>query len=192
MKKIILCFLVFIIFSSKAFAEKVDYETIYSNLPVIDLYYEQNEDPNEQEDYAQYFNSPYPLIRTSFPLSCKTVKLKQGYYLLTIRSKDGFDFVMFKQNGKIAALIPVYEKRLMTQEETQRLFPPPPKSKHPVLSLPWKGFKAGVKKTLGKYQKPPELPKFALDADIVGGGKYFEILFYKEKYLYKMLFKIER
>lgn len=204
MKKIILFFLLFIIFSGKALAESVDYDAIFGNLPIVDIYYEQNEDPDEQADYLQYFNSPYPLIRTSFPLSCKTVKLKQGYYLLTPRSKDGFEFIMFKQNGKIVGLVPVYEKRPMTPAEISKVFPKPPKKKHSVWSLPWRGFKYTVKRMFGKYKKPPELPGVALDADIVGGGKYFEIVLYKEyikKYLKeeykeyyasKMLFKIER
>jgi len=191
MKKIILFFLLFIIFSGRAFAGSVDYETILNNLPTIDIYYEQKEDPDEQADYIQYFNSPYPLIRTSFPLSCKSIKIKPGYYLLTPRSKDGFEFIMFKQNGKIAGLVPVYEKRLMTPEETQRLFPPPPKPKTTIWSLPWRSTKAVTKKKLGKYKKPPELPHVALEADIVG-GKYFEIILYRENHLYKMLFKIEK
>jgi len=208
MKKIILFFLLFIIFSGRALAGSVDYDEIYNNIPTIDIYYDQNEDPDEQTDYMQYFNSPYPLIRTAFPLSCKSIKFKQGYYLLTPKSKDGFNFMMFKQTGKIIGLVPVYEKRLMTPEERQRIFPPPPKKKHSVWSLPWRGFKFTVKKMFGNYKKPPELPRVALDADIVGGGKYFEIIFYKEYlkgyvkenskeiykecYVYKMLFKIER
>ncbi|MDD3014331.1 MAG: hypothetical protein PHC34_11570, partial [Candidatus Gastranaerophilales bacterium] len=74
----------------------------------------------------------------------------------------------------------------------QKMFPPPPKQKHSIFSLPWRGVKLAFKKMFGKYKKPPELPKVALNADIVGGDKYFEIIFYKEQYVYKMLFKIER
>lgn len=192
MKKILLILIAFIIFAGKVAAQTVDYDAIYNNLPIIDLVYEQNEDPDEQADTLQFFQSPYPLIRTVFPLSCKKIKLKLGYYLLTPRTRDGFDFVMFKQNGKIVGLVPVFEKRPLTEEEKLRLFPPPPKPKTTIWSLPWRGFKAGMKKMFGRYEKPPEMPKYVLDANIVGNGRYFEMYFYSEQYFFKMLFKIDR
>jgi len=192
MKKIILILILLILPYSKVFAQEANYDEIFNNLPVLDIVYDQNEDPDEQADSIKYFQSPYPLIRTAFPLSCKSAKFKPGYYLLTPRTRDGYDFIMFKQFGKIAGLVPVYEKRPLTPEESLRLFPPPPKPKTTIWSLPLRAFKVCVKKAFGKQKKPPEPPKYALDANITDENKYFEIILYSEQYAYKILFKIER
>jgi len=169
----------------------MDYDLIYDNLPVINVKYYVNEDPDEINDYRKYI-TPYPLLRTSLVLKCKNQKIRPGYYLLTPKNEKGLDFVMFKQQGKIIALIPVYEKSLIVPQLTYKK---PPAPKVSMVAFPFvklKKITKGTLKTIFKpVLKPPDLPETKMKASYVNGGKYFEIWLYVDKYLYKMLLKVE-
>ena len=191
MKKIVfLLFAINLLLIHPAYTQEVaEYDKIYESSPILDFYYEQNEDPDEITDHQEHIRSPYPLIRTSSPLSTKSSKIIPGYYLLTPRNKDGYDFVMFKQKGRITALVPVFEKKLINPLE---VYPQPIKRKVPLVKKPFAAMQNGLKFVFKPYIKPPELPKYLLNSDYVAGGKYFEIHLYKDEYLYKMLFKVDR
>jgi len=187
MKKLFFILLMTVLFSSRAYAaEYTDFDRAYANLPVFDFFYEDNQDPDENQDYADYLGSPYPLVRISVPLECKKTKIIPGYYLITIRNRSGIDFAMFKQNGKIAGLVPVYEKQAINPE-TYYPKPTAPKSKT-------KKFFGGIKNTLAKpfkpHMKPPPPARYDVKTKIIGKGVYFELDYYREEYLYKMLFRI--
>jgi hypothetical protein len=191
MKKSLFLFVIlsFIVFSVPAnAAENTNYESIYNNLPVLDFYYDHNEDPDEQLDYHDFIKSPYPLIRISAKLSCKEVKLLPGYYLMAVRNRSNYDFVMFKQNGKIVTMVPVYEKQLVNPETVY----PKPKVKKSLLKKTGSGIKRIVAAPFKPYRKPPEPPRYAVTSSLVDGGKYFEIWLYQEQYLYKILFKVDK
>ncbi|MCK7485186.1 MAG: hypothetical protein MZU97_06245 [Bacillus subtilis] len=86
MKRFLLIVILFAIYaflplSSNAKSE-INYDEVYNRLPAINIFYENNEDPDELSDYERYVKSPYPLLRTSLILTCKNAKLTQGYYLL--------------------------------------------------------------------------------------------------------------
>ena len=172
------------------------YDQIFNNLPIIDISYENNEDPLEDAEYNIYFiKSPYPLVRISSILRTRDKTIPPGYYLLTPRTQNGLSFVLFKENGKVFAIVPVYEKEKI---DPLKVYPQPVKSKpkHPILGWPFRAVKAVCakifNKTIGKHEKPPEPPKYDLKSKTVDGGKYFEMDLYFEDYLYKLLLKVEK
>jgi hypothetical protein len=164
-------------------------DEIYDKLLALDIYYEHNEDPLELEDYTEYVQSPYPLIRTSVTLTSQKTKIPPGYYLLTPRTKGAYEFITFKQNGKITALVPIYEKTLI---DPKVIYEEAPKPKPRLITWPFRMIKKGFIKLFGKYKRPLKPPKYIIESEFKDGGKYFEIRFYLEQYLYKMLFKVEK
>lgn len=89
--------------------EKETYEEIYEKLEPADFEYMFGIDPYQAEDYTKYMYSPYPLFRVGVPFIFKNTEIKPGYYILTPRKKDGRTFVLFKEQGRVKYLIPVYE-----------------------------------------------------------------------------------
>ncbi len=170
-------------------AKATQSDDIYNNITAIDIYYEHSEDPSESQDYIEYVQSPYPLIRTSVSLTSQKTKIPPGYYLLTPRVKGAYEFITFKQNGKITALVPVYEKSLV---DPKVIYEEAPKPKPHWITWPYRILKAGFVKLFGKYKRPLKPPRFIIESEFKDGGKYFEIRFYLEQYLYKMLFKVEK
>jgi hypothetical protein len=179
-------FLFFAINSAVSANESYDrYNEIYYNLPHLEIHYKNNEDPDEFNDYLEYYTSPYPLIRISDDLYCKKTKILHGYYLLTPRNKDGHDVVLFKQNGKIAAIVPVFEKNMI---DPLTVYKEPPKPKTPLWKKPFKWMKKSLAKVFGRYKKPPKLPRNAIEAFSISKD-YYEIDLYVEEHVYKMLFR---
>jgi hypothetical protein len=158
----------------------VDYDAIYNNLIIPNFTYDDNEDPDQITDYAYFVKSPYPLIRLSLPLNCKGVKLAPGYYLMTPKNRDGYDFVMFKQNGKITALIPIYQKQVID-----------PNTVYPVVKTK-KSIAEKIAGFINRKREMPVAPRYAINGELVDVGKYFDLQLYQEQYLYKMLFKVEK
>ena len=91
-------------------AQEVDYEQIYRDLPVPEHKYVHNIDPGEYYDMKDTSWSPYPLFRLTGPLFFKTITIEPGYYLLTPREHEGKWYMLFKVQGKIKYIIPVYER----------------------------------------------------------------------------------
>lgn len=171
----------------QAFAQQygsVNYDELYNNQPVLSFKYDENEDPQEITDYEKRVKSPYPLLRVSIPLQNRKITVKPGYYLLTPRDKDGYDFVMFKQNGKIVHEIPVYQKEKIDPEV---IYPKPPKQKHPIYTWPLLALQNTVK-WIYRDKLPPPPPRYIVKTSLTPGHKYFEIYYYHEEYLYKMIF----
>ena len=168
-------------------AQPADYDQIYNNLPVVDFHYDHNEDPDELMDYSQFVVSPYPLVRISDSLVSKTIKLKPGYYLLSPKSREGYDFIMFKQKGRIVGMIPVFDKQIV---DPKLIFPTPPKPKVGFWKGMVNGVKAGFHRLFGKYENPPKMPRCKLSTNYVNGGKYLEFTLIREENLYKILLKV--
>lgn len=90
-----------------------DYFRIYEELQPADFSYIFGIDPYQNEDYVRYKLSPYPLLRTGVDFRFKDIVIPNGYYLLTPRRQNDRDYVLFKQNGKVVFIIPVYKKELV-------------------------------------------------------------------------------
>ena len=91
-------------------AKEVDYEQIYRDLPVPEHKYVHDIDPGEYYDMKDTSWSPYPLFRLTGPLFFKTITIEPGYYLLTPREHEGKWYMLFKVQGKIKYIIPVFER----------------------------------------------------------------------------------
>ena len=172
--------------------KEVNYNLIYKDTPILDFMYEIKLDPEEPEDYKDYSISPYILIRLPVKLRNKNIVLTPGYYLVKPEREDGFNFVIFKQKGRVIGAVPVYRK---TWVNSEIIFPEPPKPKTKWYVKPFsalgKVIKWPFKKVLKKHKKPLKPPRAKMDFEVVGNGEYYDMLLYVENSLYKMLFKLE-
>ncbi len=109
MRKLLIT-LFFIIFALSANAKEVDYEQIYRDLAVPEHKYVHDMDPGEFYDIKDTSWSPYPLFRLTGPLFFKTITIEPGYYLLTPREHEGQWYMLFKVQGKIKYIIPIYDR----------------------------------------------------------------------------------
>ena len=87
-----------------------DYTQIYNNLEVPTFSYLHDIDPDQYYDMKDTAWSVYPLFRLNSPLYFKNITIEPGYYLLTPREHNGEWFMLFKQNGVVKHIIPVYER----------------------------------------------------------------------------------
>ena len=87
-----------------------DYAEIYKNLEPAKHSYMHNIDPDQYYDMKDATWAPYPLLRLNSYIYFKDRAIEPGYYLLTPREHKGKWFLLFKQNGKVAHIIPVYER----------------------------------------------------------------------------------
>ena len=87
-----------------------DYTQIYNDLEVPTFSYLHDIDPDQYYDIKDTAWSVYPLFRLNSPLYFKNITIEPGYYLLTPREHNGEWFMLFKQNGVVKHIIPVYER----------------------------------------------------------------------------------
>lgn len=87
-----------------------DYAQIYNDLDVPTFSYLHDIDPDQYYDMKDTSWSVYPLFRLNSPLYFKNITIEPGYYLLTPREHNGDWFMLFKQNGAVKHIIPVYER----------------------------------------------------------------------------------
>ncbi|HSA07413.1 MAG TPA: hypothetical protein P5556_09565 [Candidatus Gastranaerophilales bacterium] len=192
-KLILLCFVSgFLCPVSCSGQENLDYNRLYEDMPILDFMYEAGFDPEESEDYEKYFISPYVLIRLPVVLKNKKTVLLPGYYLVKPEKKDGYNFAVFKQNGRIKGIIPVYKKYIVNPAE---IFPEPEKPKHKFYIKPFVYAGNVIKWPFSKIFKkrnPPAPPRAAVEFELVGNDRYYDMGLYVEDSLYKMLFIMEK
>lgn len=87
-----------------------NYSDIYNSLSVPKFSYLHDIDPEQYYDMKDTTWSVYPLLRLNSPIYFKTITVEPGYYLLTPREQDGDWYMLFKQNGVVKYIIPVYER----------------------------------------------------------------------------------
>lgn len=87
-----------------------NYAEIYNSLEVPTFSYLHDIDPDQYYDMKDTAWSVYPLLRLMSPIYFKTITIEPGYYLLTPREHEGEWFMLFKQNGVVKHIIPVYER----------------------------------------------------------------------------------
>lgn len=106
MKRLISLFSIFVLLCSFAFSAD-DYLKLYEEAQPYNSRFFNDVDPWQDEDSLKYAWSPYPLFRSSEPLYFKNFfKIDPGYYLLTPRTIEKKDYVLFKQNGKVKFIVP--------------------------------------------------------------------------------------
>ena len=87
-----------------------DYAAIYNSLEVPTFSYLHDIDPDQYYDMKDTSWSIYPLLRLISPIYFKNITIEPGYYLLTPREQNGEWYMLFKQNGVVKHIIPVYDR----------------------------------------------------------------------------------
>ena len=87
-----------------------NYSQIYNDLEVPTFSYLHDIDPDQYYDMKDTSWSIYPLLRLISPIYFKNVTIEPGYYLLTPREQNGEWYMLFKQNGVVKHIIPVYDR----------------------------------------------------------------------------------
>ena len=102
----------------------LNYQEIFDNLQDVQVQFIHDEDPDEYYDTQKIYFSPYPLIRLTQTLYVRNQVIKPGFYLMTPREYNGKRCVLFKQEGKIKHIVPIFEyKTIIPEFEYQK----PPK-----------------------------------------------------------------
>ena len=68
-------------------------------------------DPDQYYDMKDTSWPVYPLLRLISPIYFKNITIEPGDHLLTPREHQGEWYMLFKQNGVVKHIIPVYESR---------------------------------------------------------------------------------
>ena len=102
-----------------------NYSEIYKNLQPATHSYQHNIDPDQYYDMKDAAWSPYPLLRLNSYIYFKNIAIEPGYYLLTPREHKGSWYLLFKQNGKVAHIIPVYERGITPELFYEKHLPQP-------------------------------------------------------------------
>lgn len=167
-------------------SENSKYAKIYEELPEADFSYIFNLDPYQTEEYKKYMYAPYPLFRTAIRFVFKNTVIEPGYYLLTPREKDGKWYVLFKTNGKVQYIIPVYEKGLVEPAFYKRYVP------ERKLTL-WQNICQKTTNAVGRIfpkqtQRKPA-PKSYIDVNELGTDYWQVILYYGESKYYMIFMR---
>ncbi len=182
---ICLFFSVFVLFNQKANAQD-DFDTIYENLEEAPFEYIFGIDPYQSDEYTKYIYSPYPLFRSGVNLIFKSKKIPPGYYLLTPREKEGKTYILFKENGKISYVIPVYKTQNVYEGFYEDKIP------QAQLTLTQKSrnkFMDFIGKKWGKTNKRTPIPKAYIEFN--DAGIYWDMILYYGDKKYYLIFKKE-
>jgi len=87
-----------------------NYTEIYNSLEMPNFSYLHDIDPDQYYDMKDTAWSVYPLLRLNSPIYFKSITVDPGYYLLTPRENKGKWYMLFKQNGVVKYIIPVYDR----------------------------------------------------------------------------------
>ena len=115
--------------SNISFTEPVqatkNYSQIYNNLEPADFSYLHNIDPDQYYDTKDATWSVYPLLRLNSAIYFKNQTIEPGYYLLTPREHNGKWYMLFKQNGIVTHIIPVYDRDYTPEKFYDQHIPKP-------------------------------------------------------------------
>ena len=161
-----------------------DFDKIYSELPEADFDYIFGIDPHQADDYTIYMRSPYPLFRSGVDLIFKSKKIPPGYYLLTPREKNGKTWILFKENGRISYVIPVYNEDIVPETFWEEKIPHPKENFGQKVNKKVMGF-IGTK--FGKKNQRTPIPQAYVEFN--DAGIYWDMVLYYGMKKYYLLFK---
>jgi len=167
-----------------AYTSQESYRGIYESLAPADFEYIFDLDPFQPEEYQKYLASPYPLLRNGTDFTFKDKTIPPGYYLLTPRKKDGVQYVLFKQEGKVRYIIPTYKTELVEPLFYERHVPTPKKTVWDKMGDFGNKF---VAKT-AKNSKRTAPPKAYIDVNEIG-NEFWEVILYYDSQKYFMIFE---
>ncbi len=161
-----------------------NYDEIYEMLEEPDFDYIFGIDPYQADEYTKYMYTPYPLFRTGVNLIFKSKTIPAGYYLLTPREKNGKTWILFKENGKVSYVMPIYKEETISEEFYDDKIP------HPVPNL-YEKIRNKTMDFIGtkwghKNQRTP-IPKAFIEFNDM--GMYWDMILYYGDKKYYLLFK---
>lgn len=127
-----------------------NYPQIYNYLQLADFSYLHNIDPDQYYDMKDAAWSPYPLLRLNSAIYFKGITIEPGYYLLTPREHNGKWYLLFKQNGVVAHIIPVYERDITPEFFYDKHLPKPKLTKSQKIHMSTLDFLGKFKSTKRK------------------------------------------
>lgn len=159
-----------------------NYAQIYNNLEPADFSYLHNIDPDQYYDMKDATWAPYPLLRLNSYIYFKSIAIEPGYYLITPREHKGKWYMLFKQNGKVSYIIPVYERDIVPEGFYETHLPkekltPSQKVHMGVLSFLGKFNSTKRRDPIKSYMEINDLENYFVSIVIYyGAHKYYTIL----------------
>lgn len=159
-----------------------NYSDIYKSLEPADFSYMHDIDPDQYYDMKDTAWSPYPLLRLNSPIYFKNQTIEPGYYLLTPREHKNKWYLLFKQNGKVAHIIPVYERDITPEFFYDKHLPKPkltPSQKIHMGVLDFFGnFKSSKRKEpIKTYMEINDLENYFVSIVIYYGSHKYSTIF---------------
>ena len=158
-----------------------NYSQIYNSLEPASFSYMHGIDPDQYFDMKDTAWSPYPLLRLNSYIYFKNIAIEPGYYLLTPREYKGKWYLLFKQNGKVSHIIPVYDRDLIPEGFYDKHLPKPKltfaqKVHMGALSLIGKTKSSKRRDPIKSYIEISDLENYFLSIVIYyGNHKYYTI-----------------
>lgn len=163
-----------------------DYASIYNNLEPAKHSYLHGIDPDEYYDEKDATWSVYPLLRLNSPIYFKNITIEPGYYLLTPREEKGKWYMLFKQNGKVVHIIPVYERDYTPEKFYDKHIPKPKLTKSQKIHM-------GVLKVVGKVKSSKRKEPVKSYLEVNDLDNYFlNIIIYYGNHKYATIYRTIR
>ena len=160
-----------------------NYPDIYNSLEPATHSYMHNIDPEQYYDIKDAAWAPYPLLRLNSYIYFKNSSIEPGYYLLTPREHKGKWYMLFKQNGKVAHIIPVYERDITPEFFYDKHLPKPKLTKAQKIHM-------GVLSFLGKFDSTKRKDPIKCYMEITDLENHFvSIIIYYGNHKYSTIFR---
>lgn len=159
-----------------------NYSDIYKSLEPANFSYVHDIDPDQYYDMKDTAWSPYPLLRLNSPIYFKNQTIEPGYYLLTPREHKNKWYLLFKQNGRVAHIIPIYEREMTPEFFYDKHLPKPkltPSQKVHMGVLDFFGnFKSSKRKEpIKTYMEINDLENYFVSIVIYYGSHKYSTIF---------------
>lgn len=163
-----------------------NYAQIYNDLEVPTFSYLHDIDPDQYYDMKDTAWSVYPLLRLISPIYFKNITIEPGYYLLTPREHQGEWYMLFKQNGVVKHIIPVYERDYTPEMFYDSHIPKPKLTKAQKIHMGFLDF-------LGNFDSTKRKPPVQTYLEVNDLENYFvSIIIYYGAHKYSTLFRTIR
>ena len=159
-----------------------DYNQIYNNLEPADFSYLHNIDPDQYHDMKDTAWSMYPLLRLNSAIYFKGATIEPGYYLLTPREHNGKWYMLFKQNGNVVHIIPVYDRDYTPENFYDKHIPKPKLTKAQKIHMGVLGFigkfdSSKRKEPVKSFLEVNDLENYFVSIVIYYGGHKYSTIF---------------
>lgn len=159
-----------------------DYSEIYNSLEPAKHSYMHNIDPDQYYDMKDATWAPYPLLRLNSYIYFKDISIEPGYYLLTPREHKDKWYLLFKQNGKVVHIIPVYERDITPELFYEKHLPKPKLTKAQKIHMNTLSFLGKFKSTKRKdpiksYMEITDLENHFVSIVIYYGNHKYSTIF---------------